>query len=279
MRNRALVIGVLASVLTLFGTVDAVRALSQVLPGDANFDGRVDFRDLTVVMTNYGKTGMTWSQGDFTGSGTVGIDDENIVLTNYDQSIDGVGLLPFPPATNSGGIVLGMTRNTTADPTYDILNLSIAALTGPAAGSGIVGMEGTWSASGGFFGMYTGSTDSWPNYTETGYGGGYTPQSCVNFNCAISGFTGWARTSAGGNFSSFSGSWCDLNQQVTSLGPGDTLATLWVTKGAQVTFTGAVGFTYGGGTVESVSVPEPGTLLLVTISAFSLLVFRRRRRG
>ena len=53
-------------------------------------------------MTNYGKTGMTWSQGDFTGSGTVGIDDENIVLTNYDQSIDGVGLLPFPPATNRG---------------------------------------------------------------------------------------------------------------------------------------------------------------------------------
>ena len=52
-----------------------------------------------------------------------------------------------------------MTRNTTADPTYDILNLSIAALTGPAAGSGIVGMEGTWSASGGFFGMYTGSTE------------------------------------------------------------------------------------------------------------------------
>ncbi len=34
-------------------------------PGDANGDGRVDVNDLTIVLTNYGQTGMLWSQGDF----------------------------------------------------------------------------------------------------------------------------------------------------------------------------------------------------------------------
>ena len=36
-------------------------------PGDANGDGKVDINDLTIVLTNNGKTAMAWSQGDFTG--------------------------------------------------------------------------------------------------------------------------------------------------------------------------------------------------------------------
>ena len=31
----------------------------QALPGDANLDGRVDINDLTIVLTNFGQTGMT----------------------------------------------------------------------------------------------------------------------------------------------------------------------------------------------------------------------------
>ena len=41
--------------------------LKTSLPGDANLDGRVDINDLTIVLANYGQTGMEWAQGEFTG--------------------------------------------------------------------------------------------------------------------------------------------------------------------------------------------------------------------
>ena len=56
------------------------------LPGDANGDGRVDVNDLTIVLTNFGQTGMTWSQGEFTGGGTVDINDLTIVLANHGRT-------------------------------------------------------------------------------------------------------------------------------------------------------------------------------------------------
>jgi probable HAF family extracellular repeat protein len=57
--------------------------MRPAMPGDANADGNVDINDLTIVLTNYGQTGMTWSQGEFTGDGTVDINDLTIVLANY----------------------------------------------------------------------------------------------------------------------------------------------------------------------------------------------------
>jgi hypothetical protein len=68
-------------------------------PGDANGDGTVDVNDLSVVLTNYDKSGMSWSQGDFDGNGTVDINDLSKVLTNYDKmagSSVGVRAVPEP---------------------------------------------------------------------------------------------------------------------------------------------------------------------------------------
>jgi hypothetical protein len=75
--------------------------ISHSLAGDANFDGKVDINDLTIVLTNYGQTGMAWSQGEFTGSGTVDINDLTIVLANYGQRPDssaagGLSAVPEP---------------------------------------------------------------------------------------------------------------------------------------------------------------------------------------
>ena len=44
---------------------------SQLAPlgGDANLDGRVDVNDLTIVLTNFGRSGMAWNEGDFNGDG------------------------------------------------------------------------------------------------------------------------------------------------------------------------------------------------------------------
>ena len=57
------------------------------LLGDANGDGTVDVNDLTIVLSHYGQTGMTWSQGNFVGDGTVDVNDLTIVLANFGQSL------------------------------------------------------------------------------------------------------------------------------------------------------------------------------------------------
>jgi probable HAF family extracellular repeat protein len=60
--------------------------LAPALPGDANLDGKVDVNDLTIVLSNFGKTGRTWSSGDFVGDGKVDINDLTIVLANFGRT-------------------------------------------------------------------------------------------------------------------------------------------------------------------------------------------------
>ena len=66
------------------------------LPGDANLDGRVDVNDLTIVLTNFGQTRMTWSQGDFNGDGKVDVNDLTIVLSNFDSTAGTAGPAAVP---------------------------------------------------------------------------------------------------------------------------------------------------------------------------------------
>ena len=61
--------------------------LSPEFPGDANLDGKVDINDLTIVLTNFGQTGMSWPRAALSGDGTVDINDLTIVLANFGQSI------------------------------------------------------------------------------------------------------------------------------------------------------------------------------------------------
>jgi hypothetical protein len=75
--------------------------LTPLEPGDANGDGRVDINDLTIVLSNFGQTGMTWSQGNFTGDPTVDINDLTILLSNYGYGVTaaaGVKGVPEPAA-------------------------------------------------------------------------------------------------------------------------------------------------------------------------------------
>jgi hypothetical protein len=68
--------------------VDIVFVVN-VMPGDANLDGVANIYDLSKVLANFDKTGLTltWSDGDFDHNGTVDIADLSKVLTNYDQRI------------------------------------------------------------------------------------------------------------------------------------------------------------------------------------------------
>ena len=68
--------------------------LKPALPGDANLDGRVDVNDLTIVLSNFGQTRMTWSQGDFNGDGMVDVDDLTILLGNFGQTLNSAAAAP-----------------------------------------------------------------------------------------------------------------------------------------------------------------------------------------
>ena len=60
--------------------------IMPALYGDATLDGVVGPADLSKLLTNYGKSGMTWSQGDFTYDGIVGPADLSKLLTNYGKN-------------------------------------------------------------------------------------------------------------------------------------------------------------------------------------------------
>ena len=91
-------------VITGWGTNSAGQnhafLLTPTIAGDANLDGKVDINDLTIVLTNYGETGMGWTRGDFNGDGVVDINDLTIVLAQYGQTAGspatGMAAVPEP---------------------------------------------------------------------------------------------------------------------------------------------------------------------------------------
>ena len=47
----------------------------------------MDIEDLTILLTHYGQSGTTWSQGNFDGDPTVDLEDLTILLTHFGQSL------------------------------------------------------------------------------------------------------------------------------------------------------------------------------------------------
>ena len=86
-----------------FGGYDYAVVGAPKLSGDINLDGQVDINDLTIVLSNYGRAGKTWTQGSIDGdpTGTVDINDLTIVLTSYSASVSaaagsGISAVPEP---------------------------------------------------------------------------------------------------------------------------------------------------------------------------------------
>lgn len=59
-----------------------VVRLTDRLPGDANFDGRVDLSDFAILKSNFG-SGMWWNQGNFDGDRDVDLDDFAVLKENF----------------------------------------------------------------------------------------------------------------------------------------------------------------------------------------------------
>jgi hypothetical protein len=74
----------------------------QVLGGDANRDGTVNFDDLLILAANYNTNPRGWSQGDFTQDSTVNFDDLLKLASNYNRTLTaGPDLLTTPGGTGS----------------------------------------------------------------------------------------------------------------------------------------------------------------------------------
>jgi hypothetical protein len=80
--------------------VNHFRTTSSLLAGDANGDYKVDMADLSVLLTNFDKTGLVWSQGDFDNNGIADMADLSKLLTNFDKtygaSAGGIKAVPEP---------------------------------------------------------------------------------------------------------------------------------------------------------------------------------------
>ncbi|MCC5831213.1 MAG: hypothetical protein JJU36_17375 [Phycisphaeraceae bacterium] len=64
--------------------------------GDLNLDGYVDDVDLAVLQANLGLSGMTYDQGDLTGSRTVGLRDAFVLLEAYGHGTPHTTIVPEP---------------------------------------------------------------------------------------------------------------------------------------------------------------------------------------
>jgi len=82
---------------------DFARGLSYIanpLPGDANFDGRVDFSDLVILAVNYNRTtGSEWFDGDFNRDRAVNFNDLVSLAVNYNTAtVVQIGTVGFTQA-------------------------------------------------------------------------------------------------------------------------------------------------------------------------------------
>ena len=108
--------------------------INPPLPGDASSSGTVGIADLTIVLTNYGKSGMTWAQGDFTGDGTVDIQDLSILLAHFGESVGppvvSVGNSGAATFTEGGPAVAVAPALTVTDPESIELYSATVAISG-----------------------------------------------------------------------------------------------------------------------------------------------------
>src|SRR5438067_10351346 len=65
--------------------IDNVRS-APLIPGDDNFDGKVNALDFNILAINYGGSGKSLETGDFTGDGHVDSSDFNILAAHFNQS-------------------------------------------------------------------------------------------------------------------------------------------------------------------------------------------------
>ena len=90
------------------------RESANVLPGDADMNGQVDFADFLVLSANFSTAG-TFSNGDFDCNGNVAFADFLTLSSNFGRSVAGSGSLSVPEPQIclhwlAGLFIMGLTR-------------------------------------------------------------------------------------------------------------------------------------------------------------------------
>lgn len=84
------------------GMIVATFGTPNLIPGDANGDGKVDAADLNLIGINWQQMGKVRSDGDFTGDGLVDAADLNVLALNWQTGVGVPSAVPEP----SGMILL-----------------------------------------------------------------------------------------------------------------------------------------------------------------------------
>ncbi|MGB7736398.1 MAG: PEP-CTERM sorting domain-containing protein [Thermoguttaceae bacterium] len=213
-----------------------------------------------------------------------------------------------------GNLTVGVTFNnsplgTALSSNYNIVDVWLETLVGPAAGSEMNAMGGTWAAVGGTMKVYAGAatTTTFKKDTLLVNTVGGTVYSGINLDNYVGTFT---RDGGVTNQSStlYADAWyCSGGDATSEIYPGGSanaatndngfpaslIGEFLVTKSTTaVTFTGLGGamdngfsYDYGGGTVEPTAfscpltvVPEPSTIALLGCGLFGLLAYAWRKR-
>ncbi len=75
------------------------------LPGDVNLNGFVGLEDMDIILGNWNQSIEGWNNGDLTGEGFVGLDDLDIVLGNWNAGTPPI--LEVVPEPATGAFLLG----------------------------------------------------------------------------------------------------------------------------------------------------------------------------
>ena len=173
------------------------------------------------------------------------------------------------------------------------LTLTIDGFSSLSSDAEITAFEGAWTAVGGAIRLSTSTAtegnDAWYKYALNGYGevmellGDKYLSSYVNFDMTtgqLGDGSDPSRTVAGEAplYGSFESNWFSTGSFV---GVGDTLAVMYVTPGANVSFVGGMTIHGAGGTIVPCNlntIPEPGTLALLGCGLLGLLCHAWRKR-
>ena len=71
----------------LFGDPTLKSTEPVRVPGDANYDGVVSFKDYIVLEAHFGKTNAAWADGDFNGDFVVNFQDYIILEENFPRAV------------------------------------------------------------------------------------------------------------------------------------------------------------------------------------------------
>lgn len=219
--------------------------------------------------------------------------------------------------TSTGSILgaLEYTRDTTysADTGYDTIAINLGSFVSSSM-TGVNGLTGTWSAVGTdkylAVGQATytykkvGTKYSWiktDNWVASTLGDAGTPAGDTTSSMGFTAATGGTLNTTNGNtYNNYGGllfgrdgTWDSTNQiwdgvdstyltgtwySTANLALGDMLATIYVTAGGDVSFTGQLGTNVGVSNVSFSTVPEPSTIAMLAGALLGLVAYAWRKR-